>query len=98
MANRILNKLIHDVYIHRQAFPYSGLIPLDTYQWHDTFDGFGMPNRDANYLLIHYYNVLDTANENFQHYRWRLKFVDDEANKVYLKYDAIPELVKILNK
>jgi len=98
MSNPILNKIIHDMYLYKKLSPVSGSIPLDTLEWHNTFDALSYGSRCKNYLQIHYHNVLSTAAENFQNHRFRLKFDEIESPnalgpcRVWLMYELDPAL------
>jgi hypothetical protein len=94
MSNPILNKLIYEMYFHKQFCFYEGMIPLDTYEWHEAFDGMGPTNRDPIYLVNNYFKVLTLAKDNFQNYIWKLD-LDDELNygpnRIWLHYELHPE-------
>ena len=94
MSNPILNKLIYDLYFHRKVCGYKGIIPIDTYQWYNAFDGMGPINRLPSVLNNKYFEVLTVAKENFQNYSWKLE-IDDEKmhgpNRIWLHYELRPE-------
>jgi len=98
MSNPILNKIIHDMYLYKKLFNEKASIPLDTLEWYETFDGFGIPNRSKSFLDIMYHTVLHTATENFQNHKFRLRFDEIESpnalgpNRVWLMYELDPAL------
>jgi hypothetical protein len=97
MSNPILNKIISDLYFHRKQYGYKGYIPIDTYQWHETFEGMGPSmkvHRNDLYIKNKYIDVLNTAKENFQNYTWKLEVndeIDQGPNRVFLFYELRPE-------
>ena len=94
MSNPILNKLISDLYFHRKQYGYKGYIAIDTYQWHEAFEGMGPINREKTFLMNNYHKVLTTAKENFQNYMWKLEINDDidqGPHRVLLYYELKPE-------
>jgi hypothetical protein len=94
MSNPILNKIIFELYFHRKLCGYRGSIPIDTYDWHEAFDGMGPTNRETTFLMNNYFKVLSLAKDNFQNYTWKLA-IDDEMirgpHRVWLHYELRPE-------
>ena len=94
MSNPILNKLIYELYFHKKLCSYKGMIPIDTYEWHEAFDGMGPTNREITFLMNNYFKVLRIAKDNFQNHTWKLS-LDDELNhgpnRIWLHYDLRPE-------
>ncbi len=86
------------MYLYKKLCNEKGCFPLDTLEWYETFDGFGIPNRSKNFLDIMYHTVLSTASENFQNHKFKLRFDEIESPnalgpcRVWLMYELDPAL------
>jgi hypothetical protein len=77
----ILQALISELYTYTKHFPQAS-IPIDTDSWLETYDGIGSSGNGADDLTSKYNDVLRIASDTFKNYRFRLRFPEQEQNKI----------------